>query len=502
MKLSQLLEGVRVVKLFQTMYGRMVVTHDVEVQRLQYDSRKVQRGDCFVAIRGSGTDGHEYAHQAINSGAVVIVVERDDAIPDSLCMHAGVVKVVVSDSRKTLAILSSNFFGRPSERLTVIGVTGTNGKTTSTHLIKSVLEAAGQTVGLIGTIEYRMGNEILPATHTTPESLELNELLARMVKVGCSSVSMEVSSHALHQSRVHGIKFGAGVFTNLTQDHLDYHGTMEDYFQAKKILFDNLPADAWVVTNRDDDWGRKIFSSSRSRTISYGFDAEADVKVINADLSVQGTTITVEYRGERTIVASPLVGRFNVYNSLTAFATGISFGIPMETIRKGIAGVSNVRGRFERIASPKGWTAIVDYAHTPDALEKSLRTIHDVMPKDRRGKVITVFGAGGDRDRTKRPVMGKIAGDLSDLCIVTSDNPRSEDPRAIVDDILGGMTARAQVLHQLDRRKAIEHALGLAAAGDVVLIAGKGHEEYQIIGKQRLHFSDREVVEEFIRDTR
>ncbi len=502
MKLSQLLEGASVAKLFQTMYGRMVVTHDVEVQRLQYDSRKVQQGDCFVAIRGSGTDGHEYVQQAINKGATVVVVERDDAVPDSLCMHAGVIKVVVSDSRKTLAILSSNFFGKPSERLTVIGVTGTNGKTTSTHLIKSVLEAAGQTVGLIGTIEYRIGTEILPATHTTPESLELNELLAKMVKAGCSSVSMEVSSHALHQSRVHSINFSAGVFTNLTQDHLDYHGTMEEYFQAKKMLFESLPADAWVVTNRDDDWGRKILSSSRSRTISYGFNAEADVKVVQADLSVQGTTMTIEYRGERTVVPSPLVGRFNVYNALAAFATGISLGIPQETIRKGITGVPNVRGRFERITSPKGWTAIVDYAHTPDALEKCLRTIHDVMPKKRRGKIITVFGAGGDRDKTKRPGMGRIASELSDVCIVTSDNPRSEDPQAIIDDILRGTVATARVHHQPDRRQAIQQALALATVEDVVLIAGKGHEEYQIIGKQRLHFSDREVVEEFIQDMR
>jgi len=476
----------------------MVTTHDVEVQRLQYDSRKIQRGDCFVAIRGSGMDGHQFTQQAMNNGASVIVLERDDAIPDSLCMHAGVVKVVVSDSRKTLAILSANFYGKPSHRLAVIGVTGTNGKTTTTHLIKSVLEAAGQTVGLIGTIEYRIGEETIPATHTTPESLELNELLARMIKAGCTSVSMEVSSHALHQSRVYGINFRVGTFTNLTQDHLDYHGSMEEYFLAKRLLFDGLSFAAWAVTNRDDDWGRQIFSSTKSRTLSYGFDAEADVKVVNADLSVHGTTITIEYRGELTVVTSPLVGRFNVYNTLAAFATGLALDIPPETIKKGIAAVASVRGRFERIASPKGWTAIVDYAHTPDAIEKCLRTIHDIMPQDRRGRIITVFGAGGDRDKTKRPAMGKVACELSDVCIVTSDNPRTEDAQAIVNDILRGTVQTAQVLQQIDRRKAIEQALDLAAGGDVVLIAGKGHEEYQIIGTKRNHFSDREIVEEFI----
>lgn len=498
MKLSQLLDGVRVGKLFQTMFGRMVVTHDIEVHGLQYDSRKVQRGDCFVAIRGTGNDGHDFVQQAINNGAAVIVLERDDAVPDSLCMHAGVVKVVVSDSRKTLALLSANFYGNPSRLLTVIGVTGTNGKTTTTHLIKSVLEAAGQTVGLIGTIEYRIGTETLPATHTTPESLELNELLARMVKAGCTSVSMEVSSHALHQSRVYGMNFRVGAFTNLTQDHLDYHGSMEEYFRAKKVLFDGLSPDAWAVTNRDDNWGREIFSSAKSRTISYGFDAESDVKVVNADLSVHGTTITIEFRGERSIVTSPLVGRFNVYNALAAFATSLTLGIPPETIKKGIAGVSNVRGRFERISSPGGWTAIVDYAHTPDALEKCLRTIHDIMPKDRRGKIIAIFGAGGDRDKTKRPVMGKVVSELSDVCIVTSDNPRTEDPEAIINDILQGTAASARVIRQIDRRQAIEQGLKLAAGGDIVLIAGKGHEEYQIIGKERVHFSDREIVEEFI----
>ncbi len=480
------------------MFGRMVVTHDVEVGGIQYDSRKVRRADCFVALRGSGADGHRFLQQAISAGAKVVVVEQDDAIPDSLCMHAGVVKVVVADTRKTLALISANYYGQPSRHLSVIGVTGTNGKTTTTHLIKSILEAAGQSVGLVGTIEYRIGTEVVPATHTTPESLELNELLSRMMKAGCSSVSMEVSSHALHQSRVHGIDFRVGTFTNLTQDHLDYHGNMEEYFRSKKLLFDGLSPDAWAVTNWDDDWGRQVSSASPGKTISYGFDAGADVRVVSADLSVQGTSVRLEYRGRQSAVETSLVGRFNVYNVLAAFTTGLALDIPVETVCLGISRLGNVRGRFERIASPKGWTAIIDYAHTPDALEKCLKAIHEVMPKQRHGKIITVFGAGGDRDKSKRPLMGKIAGELSDVCIVTSDNPRTEDPQAIIDDIVRGMPSGKTTVQAADRRKAIEHALGLAATGDIVLIAGKGHEEYQIIGTQRLHLSDREIVEEFL----
>lgn len=499
MKLSQLLEGIPVTKMFQTMFGRMVVTHEVEVRRIQYDSRKVERGDCFVAIRGVGTDGHAFAQEAFQKGASVVVLERDDAVPDALCMHAGVVKIVVSDSRKALARLSSNFYGNPSKKMRVVGVTGTNGKTTSTHLIQSILEAAGETVGLIGTIEYRLGTESVPATHTTPESLELNELMARMAAAGCTSVSMEISSHALDQSRVYGIDFRAAAFTNLTQDHLDYHKTMEEYFKAKKILFDSLSPESWAVTNRDDDWGRKLFASSRSHSLSYGFDGEADVRVVSAELSLRGTGISVNYGGETISLSTPLVGRFNVYNVLTASTVCLALGVPVEFIRRGVANLPVVRGRFERISSPAGWTAIIDYAHTPDALEKCLRTIHDILPKQRNGRIITVFGAGGDRDKTKRPLMGAVAADLSDLVIVTSDNPRTEDPESIINDVLGGVPAGSEVMRDADRRKAVEKALELAVPDDVVLVAGKGHEDYQVIGKEKTHFSDREIVEEFIR---
>jgi UDP-N-acetylmuramoyl-L-alanyl-D-glutamate--2,6-diaminopimelate ligase len=499
MNLGKLLEEVDVSKLFELTYGHFLVTGDIDIHRIQYDSRKVERGDCFVALRGVGTDGHKFVEAAMEQGAKVVVLEQDATLPDSYFMHSHVVKVVVPDSRKALALISANYFSLPSRQLTMVGVTGTNGKTTTTHLVKSILEAGGQRVGLIGTIEYKIGDEVIPASHTTPESLELNGMLAQMLKSGCQFVSMEVSSHALHQSRVYGIDYDVAVFTNLTQDHLDYHGTMDEYFKAKKILFDSLSEDAVAVTNCDDEWGMKIVSTTKGRTISYGVSEKADVRATDIRLSMDGTTFKVRSANKEYSVSSPLVGRFNVYNILSAYSTGIALGYEHEKIALGISNVKNVRGRFECISSPKGWTAIIDYAHTPDALEKCLRTIHDVLPRENRGRIITVFGAGGDRDRTKRPLMGKIAGNLSDIAIVTSDNPRTEDPQQIINEIVTGIPREAVVSLEVDRRTAIHSALRQARAGDIVLIAGKGHEDYQVIGKEKRHFSDREVVQDFIR---
>lgn len=499
MKLSPLLDGVQVIKLFQTMFGRMVVTHDVEVNALQYDSRKVSRGDCFVALRGSGSDGHKFLQDATAQGASVVVVQDDAALPDSLCMHLGVIKIVVADSRKALALMSANYYGHPSRRLTMVGVTGTNGKTTTSHLIRSMLSASGQQTGLIGTINYQIGNQTIPASHTTPESLELNRLLARMIDAGCTSVSMEVSSHALDQSRVLGVEFNAAVFTNLTQDHLDYHKTMDQYFKAKRMLFDSLPSDSWTIVNRDDERGRMILAAAKGKSMSYGFDEGSDVRAAAVDLSMNGTVIDIDYNGSRMNIRSPLVGRFNVYNVLASYAVGAAFGLPSDAMKRGIEETAFVKGRFEKIQSPNGWTAIVDYAHTPDALEKCLRTIQDVLPKQGRGKIIAVFGAGGDRDTAKRPLMGSVAAEFSDVCIVTSDNPRTEDPDRIIADILKGIRRRDHVTTETDRRKAILRALSQAQRGDVILIAGKGHEEYQVLGTEKIHFSDREIVEEFIR---
>ncbi|MDH3251908.1 MAG: UDP-N-acetylmuramoyl-L-alanyl-D-glutamate--2,6-diaminopimelate ligase, partial [Ignavibacteria bacterium] len=495
MNLARILEGITVTKMFQTMYGRMVVTHDVEVNGLHYDSRRVGRGDMFVAIRGTAADGHAFIGAAIQSGAKVVMLEDDAVIPDSFFGHAGVIKVVVPNSRIALAIASANIAGRPAAGMKVIGVTGTNGKTTSTHLIKSILEARGERVGLIGTIAHTIGEKIVPAQHTTPESLELHQLLAEMKKHGCSSVVMEVSSHALVMHRVYGIPFAAGVFTNLTQDHLDFHGTMEEYFRAKKMLFDSLPASASAISNLDDPYGRSIAGATVATLMTYATGTDADVTAENVTMRVDGTTMTVKHRGGRSVVNSSLTGRFNVQNILAAYATGAALEIPDESIIRGIGNVTAVAGRFEQIVAPQGWTAVIDYAHTPDALENCLRTIHDIMPPG--GRIITVFGCGGDRDRAKRPRMGEIASRLSDVTVVTSDNPRREDPAKIIDDILAGVVKGKDVIAEVNRRHAIQRALVTAGQGDIVLIAGKGHEKYQVIDSERLHFDDREEVEGF-----
>ncbi len=499
MKLSQLLEGVTVSKLFQTMYGQMVVTHEIEISKVQYDSRKIQIGDCFIAIKGTASDGHIFIQNAINQGAKVIVLQDDKVLPDPLCMHSGVIKIVVPDTRRALAVISDNYFGHPSRKLKFVGITGTNGKTTTSHLVKSILEAGEEKVGLIGTIEYKIGERTIPAAHTTPESLELNELFASMIENKCTSVSMEVSSHALDQSRVYGLDFNVAVFTNLTQDHLDYHITMENYFEAKKILFTQLKPSSCAVINYDDRWGIKLLNSIEAKKLCYGFNLNADFFAEKIKLSIDGTTFVVSDGQNKCSVSTPLVGKFNVYNVLAAFTTGKALGLSQEQILTGIGNLKNVRGRFERITSPAGWTAIVDYAHTPDALENCLRTIHDVLPKTNRGRIITVFGAGGDRDKTKRPMMGHIAANYSDFIIVTSDNPRTEMPEKIIDDIMRGINHHASFLREVDRQTAIERAVKCAQSGDVILIAGKGHEDYQIIDKEKKHFSDREVVENLLK---
>jgi UDP-N-acetylmuramoyl-L-alanyl-D-glutamate--2,6-diaminopimelate ligase len=500
MVLKDLLVGVRVIKLYSGMYGKMVLTQDVSVQQIRYDSRMVGPGDLFVAMRGTASDGHRFIQAAMRAGAIVVVVDDDAALPDALFMHEGILKVVVPDARAALAQLSSNFYGRPADGLTIVGVTGTNGKTTTTHLVRSILEAHGTPTGLIGTIEYRIRGESIPATHTTPESLELNQLLAAMVTQGCAAAVMEVSSHALAMHRVDGIHFRAGVFTNLTQDHLDYHGTMEEYFRAKKRLFDQLGNDAVAVVNADDPSASRLVEGSRSRVITYGTGDGVDVRATGIALTVGGSRCTVSFGGESLDVRSPLTGRFNVANILAACATGFGLGIPAGTVQMGIARVEAVRGRFEQVPAPRGWTAVIDYAHTPDALENCLRTIRDVMPAGRDHRIITVFGCGGNRDRGKRPIMGRIAATLSDGTVVTSDNPRKEDPEAIIREILAGVGGTHAVRMEADRRKAIRMALADARAGDVVLIAGKGHETYQVVGDTKHHFDDREEVEAFIRE--
>lgn len=474
----------------------MVVTHEVEVRIIQYDSRKVERGDAFVALRGSRLDGNRFIQDAIVRGAKVVVTDDDASLPDSFFMHAGVVKVVVQDSREALAIMSAAMYDYPAEKLSLIGVTGTNGKTTTTAIIRSLLDSSGKKTGLIGTIEYNVGGESRPASHTTPESRELQALFSEMVSNRCSAAVMEVSSHALDQRRVHGLPFDVAVFTNLTQDHLDYHGSMESYFLSKQRLFDALPQDAVAVINADDPFGKRLKEIITARTVTFGLTDGADVRATDISVSWKGIECSIRYAGASTKISSPLVGTFNVYNILAAFAAVSAMGIPEATIGEMLKEVKPVRGRFEQFLSPEGWVAVVDYAHTPDALDKTLRAILDLKG---RGRVITVFGCGGNRDATKRPLMGAIASEKSDLTVVTSDNPRSEKPDDIIDDVMAGIVPGRAVIRESDRAAAIELALREAKRDDVVLIAGKGHEDYQIIGESTIHFSDREIVERTIR---
>jgi UDP-N-acetylmuramoyl-L-alanyl-D-glutamate--2,6-diaminopimelate ligase len=502
MRLTRLLDGVTVTKMFMLKYGAMAQTQDIEVHALCYDSRTVGHGDLFVAIPGATSDGTRFIEEAINRGAVVVVLQDDAASPDALFLHTHVAKLVVPDARKALAQLSANYYDHPSRKIRLVGVTGTNGKTTTAFLVKAALEAHGERVGLIGTIAYYAGGEILQATHTTPESLELNTLLATMAGRGCTAVVMEVSSHALALSRVFGLRFAAGVFTNFTQDHLDFHGTMEEYFRAKKRLFDMLPPEAVAITNADDPRGREIVANSPAQCLTYGIGASADITARDIHMDVRGMRFTIAAGGSIIPVTTSLTGRFNVANILGAYGIASALGVPPAIAADGISRLQAVRGRFEQLVSPTGWTAVIDYAHTPDALENTLTAIRDLLWPQHSAKIITVFGCGGNRDKNKRPKMGRIASSLSTITVVTSDNPRQEDPQAIIDQILAGVLPGGTVYAEPDRRQAIIKALLLAEPGDVVLIAGKGHEDYQVVGTEKLHLDDREEVEMFIRNLR
>ncbi len=499
MVLTRLLESVRVSKLFMMKYGAMAQTQDIEVHDVRYDSRLVTHGDLFVAIPGTTVNGARYIEEALQRGAVAVVTEDDNALPEAMFMHMHVAKIVVPDARIALAQIAGNYYGHPSSKMRVIGVTGTNGKTTATYLIKAALETSGERVGLIGTIAIDCGGEVLPATHTTPESLDLQALLDNMVKRGCSWAVMEVSSHALAMHRVHGIQFAAGVFTNLTQDHLDFHGSMDEYLKAKKRLFDMLPGTAVAVSNADDPSSAALFANTRARQTSYGMTAPADVAGENLKMDMHGMTFSATWKGRSESITTPLTGRFNAANILAAFTVACELGLQPETVTKGIASLTAVRGRFEQLVSPVGWTAIIDYAHTPDALEHTLTAIRELLPRP-ESKIITVFGCGGNRDKDKRPKMGRIASELSTITVLTSDNPRQEDPNIILAQIQAGVLPGKTAYVESDRRQAIIKGLLLAEPGDVVLIAGKGHEDYQVIGTAKTHLDDREEVEMFIRN--
>ena len=465
------------------------------------DSRTVTGGSLFVAVNGERVDGHGFVAQAIKAGAVA-VVSQSPVAAESLPL------IRVADSRKALGILGSRFHGNPSARLKMIAVTGTNGKTTTTYLSKALLEGIDRRVGLIGTVGYQIGQETLPASHTTPGALDLQALLAKMVESGLTAAVMEVSSHALALDRTSGCEYDVAVFTNLTQDHLDFHHTMEEYFEAKLRLFTGLSggqkAGKLALVNVDDPRGAAIRAACPVPVWAYALTNQADLKAERVRLSLTGTTFTAATPAGSFAVESRLVGEHNVYNMLGAIGVALHEGATSDQIREAAARITNVPGRFERVTSGQDFTVVVDYAHTEDALLRLLTAAQAL----KTGRIITVFGCGGDRDRGKRPKMGRAAVEYSDVVVLTSDNPRTEDPMTILREVEAGvrdaLERRSHVQYHLvpDRREAIRAAIRGAHRGDMVLIAGKGHEDYQIIGTKKFHFDDREVAREVIQQLR
>ena len=463
-----------------------------QVTGIDYDSRRVKPGNVFVAMQGESSDGNQFIDRAVAAGAAAVVTDSEHT-------PANVAWARVSHGRQALARLSANFYGAPAEKLAITGITGTNGKSTTAFLLESILKAAGRNSALVGTIEYHVAGKVLPAPHTTPEALDLNRLFRNAFDGGASEVVMEVSSHALAQERVYGIPFDVAVFTNLTRDHLDYHNTMEEYFAAKQALFagsgTNGPRVA--VINVDDGYGVQLakFCKSRSELITYGL-SKADFHAAKIEIGPRGTQFDLIGPDDEVPISSPLIGRVNVYNILAAGVAAYARGCPCEAIAEGVRALARVPGRFERVDCRQPFTVVVDYAHTDDAL-RNLTSLAREFVKQAGGRVITVFGCGGDRDRSKRPLMGEAAGKGSDFVLLTSDNPRSEDPLAIINDaVVGLQRSGTKYKTEPDRRAAIQLALSQARSGDIVLIAGKGHEQVQITGAGTIPFDDRRVAAE------
>jgi UDP-N-acetylmuramoyl-L-alanyl-D-glutamate--2,6-diaminopimelate ligase len=460
---------------------------DIDIKGVTCDSRAAGSSFLFVAVNGAASNGHRYVNDAVDRGAVAVVMEDDIIVPDH------VARIYVRSSRDAAPRIANEFFGRPASKLKSIGVTGTNGKTTISYLMDSIISSTGHKAGVIGTICYRIGGRVIPAANTTPGPMELCGFMADIIKSGSDYLVMEVSSHALDQNRVGGISFDAAIFTNLTGDHLDYHKTMEEYFKAKSRLFLNLRDDAYAVINMDDEWGRKLLKVSKGRVVTYGTDLVADFLSTDIKLSLEGTRFTVNYPKGRLEINSRLIGMHNVYNMTAAAACGISMDFSAEEVKLGIEGLSSVPGRLEPVECGQPFKVFVDYAHTDDALVNVLSALKPMIGN----RIITVFGCGGDRDRTKRPRMGRVAARLSDLVFVTSDNPRSEDPADIAAQIVSGIgTDNYRTV--LDRTEAISEALSEARPGDCVLIAGKGHEAYQVLKNTTVSFDDREVARKIL----
>ena len=485
MILGNLLRGTEVLEL----HG----STEMEIHSLAYDSRQAVPGGLFFAIRGEHADGYQFLAQAIEKGAAGVVSE----LPPPPDFPAAWVKVPAI--RRAMAELSRAFYGQPDLSLTLVGITGTNGKTTTAYLVHAIFEAAGFKTGLFGTIEYKVGDRALPALHTTPESLDLAAYLAELVRSGGQAAAMEASSHALVQDRVWGFRFAAAVFTNLTGDHLDFHKDMEHYFAAKRRLFEGVgaPPPELAVINADDAWGKQLLDVRNPRRITYGVEANADVRARHFSQGPAGMKIALAIREERFELESPLIGRANLENILAAVSVTDGLGIARGKIREGVAQLKQVPGRFERVDEGQPFLVIVDYAHTRDALHSALTTARELTGE----RLLVVFGCGGDRDRTKRPLMGEVAGNLSDGVILTSDNPRSEDPILIMNDVMVGLQKSGRAyLAEVDREVAIRKALEQAREGDTVLIAGKGHESVQVLEDRAIPFDDRQVARNALRE--
>jgi UDP-N-acetylmuramoyl-L-alanyl-D-glutamate--2,6-diaminopimelate ligase len=462
----------------------------LEVAEVSHDSRRVGPGALFVAIRGLATDGNRFVDAARKKGAVAVCSE-EPARGEGTWLR-------VPDAREALAVLSAAILGDPARSLELVGITGTNGKTTTAYLVDSAVRAAGEKCGLLGTVEYRVGNRVAEASRTTPESSDLQGFLRQMVDVGCRRAVLEVSSHSLALKRVHGLEFQVAVFTNLTRDHLDFHGDVDSYFLAKKILFESLlRRDGRAIVNLDDDRAAEVVKASRGSVWTYSVEKpNADLFAEDVRLSLEGARFRARTPMGALEIETPLVGLFNVRNALAALGAALALGLSPETARRGIVGLSGVPGRAERVLAGQDFTVLVDYAHTDDGLKNLLETVRDLKP----ARLITVFGCGGDRDRSKRPLMGAVASRLSDVLVLSSDNPRSEPPEAILEEIQRGIpAARARdTLVIPDRREAIARALEMAGPGDVVVIAGKGHESVQVLRDRSVPFDDRQVAREIL----
>lgn len=491
MMLQELLQGITLRNIMEL--------GSLEIRGVTHDSRKVEKGFLFVAIPGYEMDGHQFISQAIQKGAVAVVVsqspQKDIKIP----------QLVVENSRKALAHIAARFFKNPSHHMRIIGITGTNGKTTVTYLLESILKAAGRHPGVIGTINSRFGKKIFQADNTTPESVDLQALMAKMLEAGVTDVVMEVSSHALSLERIYEIEFDAAIFTNLSQDHLDYHKTIGGYFEAKKRLFSEyLPQsgkkEKFAVVNMEDGFGEKILSEAGVRCVRAGLTGPYEIFCSSFQLSENGIQAEIRIGSENLGIRSPLFGLFNLENILVAVGLAHGLKISTEAIQKGIENLPCVPGRFEKIKNDRGVLVFVDFAHTPEALARVGEHLRKLGHG--RGRIITVFGCGGDRDQTKRPLMGREAGLFSDLVIVTSDNPRTEDPQSVIHQITPGLEEigfpQNKIMTIVDREQALKKAVSMLQRGDLLLVAGKGHEDYQIVGKKKTHFSDQEILKKLL----